>query len=69
MSLNALRIKVEAEWAAIEKPAIPQIFVGMATCGEAAGAGAVFTAIQHTLVKLGIKAEVHKSGLPGRMLP
>jgi hypothetical protein len=53
LKLAALRRQAEAEWAAVMNPAVPQIFVGMATCGEAAGAGRVLQAIEDKLAELG----------------
>ncbi len=65
MSLKELRQKAEAEWAAVQNPAVPQIFVGLATCGEAAGASKVFEAIEAKLAELGIKADIHRAGCLG----
>ena len=65
MSLETLRRQAEAEWAAVINPSVPQIFVGLATCGEAAGADKVRQAIEEKLVELGITATVHRAGCLG----
>ncbi len=59
------RAKAETEWQKITEPSIPQIFIGMATCGEAAGALSVYKAIESTLRKNRIEARIHKTGCLG----
>ena len=65
MSLSSLRQQAEAEWAAVENPTVSQIFIGLATCGEAAGAGQVRRAIEEKLAALGITAVIHRTGCLG----
>jgi len=65
MSMADLRQKAEKEWLEIINPSIPQIFIGMATCGEASGALSISKAIESTLSQGGIEARVHKAGCLG----
>ncbi len=65
MSLADLREKAEKEWLEVINPIRPQIFVGMATCGEASGALSISKAIESTLNQSGIDARVHKTGCLG----
>ena len=65
MSLNILRKEAKAEWAAVENPSVPQILVGLATCGEAAGAGKVRQTIEEKLAEIGISAVIHRTGCLG----
>jgi NADH-quinone oxidoreductase subunit F len=65
MSLGDLRKQAEAEWKIIENPEQPQIFVGTATCGEAAGAGKVLQAVRDKIASLGIAADIHQVGCLG----
>lgn len=65
MSLGALRKQAEAEWSTVINPSVPQIFVGLATCGEAAGASQVRQAIEDKLAELGITAVIHRTGCLG----
>ena len=55
MSLDELRKQASDEWGAINNPTKPQIFVGQATCGEAAGAG---EAVSYTHLTLPTNREV-----------
>ncbi|MDD4923417.1 MAG: NADH-quinone oxidoreductase subunit NuoF [Dehalococcoidales bacterium] len=59
------RAKAEKEWQKITNPSIPQIFIGMATCGEAAGALSIYKSIESTLMKNHIEARIHKTGCLG----
>jgi NADH-quinone oxidoreductase subunit F len=65
MTLSDFRTKAEKEWQQIINPSIPQIFIGMATCGEAAGALSVYQSIENALVRNCIKACIHKTGCLG----
>lgn len=59
------REKAESDWQSITDPSIPQIFIGMATCGEAAGALSIYKAMESALIKNRIKARIHKTGCLG----
>ncbi|MFA5628922.1 MAG: NuoF family protein [Dehalococcoidales bacterium] len=59
------RLEAEKEWQSVTDPSIPQIFIGMATCGEAAGALSVYKAMESALIKNRIRAKVHKAGCLG----
>ncbi len=65
MGLADSRAKAENEWQSITDPSIPQIFIGMATCGEAAGALSVYKSIESALIKNRIQARIHKTGCLG----
>ena len=52
-------------WNEITDPQIPQIFVGRATCGDAAGAGETQAAIEAFLSRNGLKADIHITGCLG----
>ena len=59
------RAMAESDWQSITDPSIPQIFIGMATCGEAAGALSIYKAMESALIKNRIKARIHKTGCLG----
>jgi hypothetical protein len=65
VSLEELREKSDKEWLGVTNPGKPQIFVGMATCGESTGAGAIRDTIQALLAELRIDAVLHKAGCLG----
>ncbi len=65
MTIGDFRAKAEKEWQEITDPVIPQIFIGMATCGEAAGALSIYKAIESALMQNRIKARIHKTGCLG----
>jgi len=66
--MNALEQKYAeavAAWEGIENSDIPVFFVGAATCGRAAGAGEVLSALRDEIAKKGIKAQVIEVGCLG----
>jgi NADH-quinone oxidoreductase subunit F len=65
LKLAELREQAKIEWTAINSPQQPQIFIGQATCGEAAGSAEVAQAIQDTLCRLNFKAQIHSVGCLG----
>lgn len=65
MNLDYLREKALQEWKEIEDPKIPIITVGSATCGRAAGALEVLSAIKTKLVEKNIEARVFEVGCIG----
>ena len=65
MNLAELRGQAQGVWEALNNPSRPQILVGQATCGEAAGAAEVHKAILETLARLNISADVHNVGCIG----
>ena len=60
-----LKTLAEREWRTVIQPARPQIFVGTATCGRAAGAEATVEAIQEFLAARGMEADVRQGGCLG----
>ena len=64
-SLAKLRKESVAEWAGLSQPDEPVIFLGMASCGKAAGADMVKKVIQETLDKHKIKARLVEVGCIG----
>jgi NADH-quinone oxidoreductase subunit F len=65
LNFDGLKAQGKDEWSSVMSPAVPQIFVGMATCGQAAGANKVFDAIEKKLFDLQIDAELHRTGCLG----
>ncbi|RJO61142.1 MAG: FAD-dependent oxidoreductase [Dehalococcoidia bacterium] len=65
MNLAELRQQAQTEWAAVTTPQKPQIFIGQATCGEAAGASEVAQAIHSAIERLNIDAQIHQVGCLG----
>src|SRR3990172_2469364 len=54
-----------SEWGALQNSNKPHIFVGTATCGQAAGATAVVEAMKKELPRLGIEAIITEVGCVG----
>src|SRR3990170_3273730 len=54
-----------SEWGALQNSNKPHIFVGTATCGQAAGATAVMEAMKKELARLGIEALITEVGCVG----
>ncbi len=65
MNFDEIRSRAVAEWQALESSDKPIIFVGAATCGRAAGAGAVMEAINSALAQHGLEARVFPVGCIG----
>ncbi|HEX77438.1 MAG TPA: NADH-quinone oxidoreductase subunit NuoF [Dehalococcoidia bacterium] len=65
MTFEEIQAQARAEWEALENSPKPRILVGAATCGRAAGAGAVLEAIDSELKRHGIEAEVTQVGCIG----
>jgi len=65
MDFEERRKQAIAEWDALQKSPRPRILVGAATCGLAAGAEQVITAIKSELVRLNIDATVMRVGCIG----
>ena len=65
MIFDEIRSRAVARWEALEKSDKPQIFVGAATCGRAAGAISVLEAINSALAKNSLSADVTQVGCIG----
>jgi NADH-quinone oxidoreductase subunit F len=65
MNFDERRKQAVAEWEALQKSTKPRILVGAATCGLAAGAEQVITAIKNELTRLNIDAKVERVGCIG----
>ena len=65
VDFDEIRARANSEWQALEKSARPSIFVGAATCGRAAGAGAVLEAINEALTRHKIEASLTQVGCLG----
>jgi NADH:ubiquinone oxidoreductase subunit F (NADH-binding) len=63
--MASFREKAEKEWLKLINPVKPQIFIGMATCGEASGASSIYKAIESALINNHINADIHKTGCLG----
>lgn len=64
-SLAELRAKAKVEWQALEQPDRPQVRVGAATCGQAAGAGDTLTAFQKQQAERGLDLAISQVGCIG----
>ncbi len=64
-NIDTIRKKSVAEWKDLNQPEEPVIFLGMASCGKAAGADKVKKAIQEALKKHKIKARLIEVGCIG----
>jgi NADH-quinone oxidoreductase subunit F len=62
---NEIRNRAVSEWEALKKSDRPSISVGAATCGRAAGAGAVLEAISEALKRHKITASITQVGCIG----
>ena len=65
MTFDQIQKQALAEWEALQKSPKPRLLVGTATCGRAAGAGAVLAAIDQELSRQGIDAVVTQVGCIG----
>jgi NADH-quinone oxidoreductase subunit F len=65
MTFDEIRSQATAEWKASEQSDKPGIFVGAATCGRAAGTGAVLEAINSALAQHSLAANVIQVGCIG----
>jgi NADH-quinone oxidoreductase subunit F len=65
MTFDEIRTRAVSEWEALEQSDKPRIFIGMATCGRAAGAGAVLEAIKSTLARHNLEAVITQVGCIG----
>jgi len=60
-----LQERARQEWQALKDGGEPILWVGLATCGLAAGAGEVIEVVQAELAKLGITAQIVPTGCIG----
>jgi NADH-quinone oxidoreductase subunit F len=65
MTFGKIKSQAVAEWEALERSRRPRILVGAATCGRAAGAGAVLETIDRELKRRKIRANVIQVGCIG----
>jgi len=65
MTFEEIRSRAIAEWEALERSTKPHILVGAGTCGRAAGAEAVLTAIERELAQWNIEAIITQVGCIG----
>lgn len=65
ISFEERKIGAQKKWTSLQHNKIPVIFVGTATCGQAAGALEVLDAIKKTLIDNNIKAKIIKTGCIG----
>ena len=65
LSFEEIKKQADAEWGALQNSTKPRIFVGTATCGEAAGAKATLEAIKKELATSGVDAIVVEVGCVG----
>ena len=64
-NLDSLQKKSTRDWAALQKSDEPVLYLGMASCGKAAGADNVKKVIEETLKKNRIKAQLVEVGCIG----
>ncbi|MBI2849556.1 MAG: 4Fe-4S binding protein [Chloroflexi bacterium] len=65
MSFEEIRNQAIAEWGALQNSKKPRIYVGTATCGQAAGATSILDTIKNELSRLGIDAIITQVGCIG----
>ncbi len=65
MTFDEIRSQAISEWEALEHSDKPRILVGAATCGRAAGAGAVLEAINSALAQHNLEAVITQVGCIG----
>ena len=65
MNFAEIKKKADSQWQAALKSDKPRIFIGMGTCGIAAGAEAVLTALRQELEKHNLAAEIIQVGCIG----
>jgi len=65
VTFDEIRSKSISEWEALEQSDKPRILVGAATCGRAAGAGAVLEAINSALAQHNLEAIITQVGCIG----
>ena len=65
MTFDEIRSRAISEWEALEHSDKPRILVGAATCGRAAGAGAVLEAINSALAQHKLEAIITQVGCIG----
>ncbi|MFQ6121983.1 MAG: NADH-quinone oxidoreductase subunit F, partial [Dehalococcoidales bacterium] len=65
MNFEEIQSRAIAEWEALEHSDKPRILIGSATCGRAAGAGAVLEAINSTLAQHNLEATITQVGCIG----
>ncbi len=65
MTFAEIQKRAIAEWEKLQKSPKPRILVGAGTCGKAAGAGAVLSAIEEALAQHGMEATVIQVGCMG----
>ncbi len=62
---SAAFARAEQAWGNLQNSAVPVFYVGAATCGRAAGAGAVITRLNEEITQRGIDAQVVEVGCLG----
>ncbi|MGD0780336.1 MAG: NADH-quinone oxidoreductase subunit NuoF [Dehalococcoidales bacterium] len=65
MNFEEIKERAQTQWQATQKSTRPRIFIGMGTCGIAAGAEAVLAALHQELEKYNLKAEITQVGCIG----
>jgi NADH-quinone oxidoreductase subunit F len=65
MNFEEIKKRAQTQWQATQKSPKPRIFIGMGTCGIAAGAEAVLAALRQELEKYNLKAEITQVGCIG----
>ncbi|MDO8578000.1 MAG: NADH-quinone oxidoreductase subunit NuoF [Dehalococcoidales bacterium] len=65
MTFDKIQKKAVAEWKALQQDPRPQILLGMATCGQAAGAGSILEAVNRELTRHNIQATITDVGCIG----
>jgi NADH:ubiquinone oxidoreductase subunit F (NADH-binding)/NAD-dependent dihydropyrimidine dehydrogenase PreA subunit/(2Fe-2S) ferredoxin len=65
MDFTLLKTQAEREWQALQDLPQPLIYVGMGTCGKAAGAEAVYDAAKQTLQKMDMSGRILQVGCIG----
>ena len=65
MNFKEIRKRAEAAWTEMENSPRPRLLLGSATCGRAAGAGAIQTAVEAALAERKLEADIIHVGCIG----
>ena len=65
MDFTLVKTQAEREWEALQNPQQPLIYIGMGTCGRAAGAEEVYAAAKQTLKQMDMSGRILQVGCIG----
>jgi len=65
MDYSAIKTKADRQWQQLEDLSQPLVYIGMGTCGKAAGADSILAAVEKTFDRLGISGQIVQVGCIG----